>query len=170
MPKRIPQFSSVTHKSLQGSPNARHVASVLTAIDRCREGLVLKCAIKLAVLLAVRLRELCYAKWTEIDLAKEHWIIPPQKKKTRQQHIVPLSRQAIAILRELHVYTGSSRYVFPSPRSLHRCMSENAVNAAFRSLRFKGGSCSYRVMAAGILHEMGLTDGAAVRLRSTHQG
>ena len=75
----------------------------------------------------------------------------------RQPHLVPLSRQAVAILRELKPYTGDSRYVFPSPRTLKRPMSDNAVLAALRRMGYEKSEMTghgFRAMARTILDEV----------------
>ncbi len=82
----------------------------------------------------VRPGELRHAEWNEIDLDAAVWRIPAAKMKMRSEHIVPLSRQSLEILREVHRLTGNGRYVFPSVRSAARPMSENTINAALRRM------------------------------------
>jgi integrase len=113
------------------------VAPLLRAIDEYQGSIVVKCALRLAPLLFVRPGELRHAEWAEIDFEAEQWNIPGMKMKMKEPHIVPLSRQALAVLRELQPLTGASRYVFPSGRSFMRPMSENAVNAALRRMGFE---------------------------------
>jgi integrase len=72
------------------------------------------------------------AEWTEFDLEADEWNITARRMKTREPHLVPLSVQAIAILRELLPLTGSGRYLFPCLRDPARPMSENALNGALR--------------------------------------
>jgi len=106
----------------------------------------------------VRPGELRHAEWSEIDLDKAEWRIPAEKMKMREQHIVPLSRQAVAILRELHPLTGAGKYVFPSVRTSARPMSENTVNAALRRLGYAKDEMTghgFRSMASTLLNEMG---------------
>jgi len=67
---------------------------------------VTKCALQLAPLFFIRPGELRHAEWTEFDLDKAEWRIPAEKMKMKEQHIVPLCTQAIAILNELYAYTG----------------------------------------------------------------
>ena len=75
--------------------------------------LVARCALRLAPLVFVRPGELRAAEWPEFDLDKGEWRIPAERMKARILHIVPLSTQAVAILRELQPLAGSGRYVFP---------------------------------------------------------
>ncbi len=79
--------------------------------------------------------------------------------KMKEQHIVPLSDQAVAILREIQAVTGRGRYVFPSERGGARPMSENTVNAALRRLGYAKTEMTghgFRRMASTLLHELGL--------------
>lgn len=85
-------------------------------------------ALKLLPLVFVRPSELRCAEWSEFDLDGEEWRIPASRMKMREQHIVPLSRQAVALLRELHSVTGSGRYLFPSLRTGERPISNNTLD------------------------------------------
>ena len=75
------------------------------------------CALQLAPLTFVRPGELRYAEWSKIDWDSAQWMISPEKMKMRQDHIVPLSRQALDVLRHIRRLTGNIRYIFPSARS-----------------------------------------------------
>src|SRR3989454_6980415 len=111
----------------------KRVAELLRAIDSYQGFFATKCALQLAPLVFVRPGELRKAQWPEIDLDKGEWRIPAERMKMREQHIVPLSRQAVEILCELEPLTNRSmpsrpnvpRYVFPGGRSRERPMSEN---------------------------------------------
>ncbi|PTU28232.1 tyrosine-type recombinase/integrase [Stenotrophobium rhamnosiphilum] len=157
------------------TPKTRHRASItdptkigplLRAIDGYQGSIVTACALKLAPLLFVRPGELRHAEWSEFDLASAEWRIPAAKMKMRQTHIVPLSMQGIAVLKELNPLTGSSRYVFPSIRSHRDPMSENTVLAALRRMGYSGEEMSghgFRSMASTRLHEMGWPHAAIER-------
>ena len=93
-------------------------------------------AMKLAPMLFVRPGELRTAEWAEIDLEAAEWRIPGDKMKMGVDHIVPLSAQALAILREIHPITGHGQYVFPSMRTGERPMSENTLNACLRGMGY----------------------------------
>jgi integrase len=114
-------------------------------------------ALKLAPLVFVRPGELRKAEWAEIDLEGEEWRIPGAKMKMGVDHIVPLSTQALAILRGVHSITGHGRYVFPSLRSEDRPMSENTLNAALRGMGYSKDihtAHGFRAMARTILDEV----------------
>lgn len=93
-------------------------------------------ALKLAPLVFVRPGELRTAEWAEIDLEAAEWRIPGSKMKMGHDHIVPLCKQAVDILRSIQPLTGGGRYVFPSIRTGQRPMSENTVNSALRALGY----------------------------------
>ena len=136
----------------------RTFADLLRAIHAYSGGFVVACALKLAPLLFVRPGEQRHAEWTEIDLDAGEWRIPAAKMKMRADHFVPLSSQAVAILRDLHALTGRGRYVFPSPRTSDRPMSENALTAALRALGYDGDTMTahgFRGSASTLLHELG---------------
>ena len=82
-------------------------------------------------------RDLRHAEWSEFDLEAAQWRIPAEKMKMGRMHLVPLSRQVVAILRDLEPLTGRGKYLFPSVRSTERPMSENTVNAGLRRMSFE---------------------------------
>lgn len=114
-------------------------------------------ALQLAPLVFVRPGELRSAEWCEIDLKASEWRIPGAKMKMKADHLVPLSAQAVAILRRMHDLTGDGKYVFPSVRTTARCMSENTVNAALRGMGYTKDVMTahgFRAMARTILDEV----------------
>ena len=132
------------------------IGGLLRAIDIYRGAPVTKSALMLAPLVFVRPGELRHAEWTEIDLDTALWNIPAARMKMKDAHLVPLSTQAVAILRELHPLTGRSRYVFPGARSHQRPMSETAILAALRRMGFEKHEMTghgFRAMARTILDE-----------------
>jgi integrase len=136
------------------------VGELLRAIDGYAGHVVTAYALKLAPLLFVRPGEFRHAEWTEFDLEghEPHWRIPAEKMKMGEQHVVPLSKQAVALLRELHPLTGRGKYVFPSLRGGSRPMSENTVNAALRRLGYTTDEMTghgFRSLASTNLNEQG---------------
>lgn len=114
-------------------------------------------ALKVAPLVFLRPGELRTAEWSEINLNTAEWRIPGAKMKMKQDHIVPLSTQAVEILRGLHLITGHGRYVFPSLRTGERPMSENTINAALRGMGFSQDvhtAHGFRAMARTIMDEV----------------
>jgi len=151
----LPPVKESHHASIK-DPQA--IGALLRAIDGYQGSLVTKCALRLAPLLFVRPGELRKAEWTEFNLDGAEWRIPAERMKMREQHIVPLSSQAVAILRELHALTGSRRYVFPGARTNGRPMSENTVNAGLRRLGYAKDEMTghgFRSIASTLLNEQG---------------
>ena len=114
-------------------------------------------ALQLAPLVFVRPGELRSAEWKEFDLTAAEWRIPGSKMKMSNDHIVPLSKQALAILTRMQAMTGGEKYVFPSIRTSDRCMSENTINAALRNMGFDKETMTghgFRAMARTILDEV----------------
>lgn len=141
------------------------VGALLRAIDNYAGTPEVRAALQLAPLVFVRPGELRQAEWSEFDLdvvdaddkPAAVWNIPAQRMKMREAHLVPLTPQAVAILRELKPLTGRGRYVFPSGRGPKRPMSNNAVNAALRRMGFDSDTMTghgFRAMARTILDEV----------------
>lgn len=117
---------------------------------------VTKLALQLLPLVFVRPGELRNAEWSEFDLDAATWSIPAGRMKMRQPHVVPLSRQAVDILRELHEATGTKRLAFPGVRSDEKPLSENTLNAALRSLGYDKDTMTahgFRAVARTLLDE-----------------
>jgi len=109
---------------------------LLRAMDGYQGSFVVKCAMQMQALIFLRPGELRHLEWQEIDLENAQINIPAEKMKLRLPHIVPLSVQAVDILKELQPLTGSGRYVFPNGRTLARPLSENGVLAALRGMGY----------------------------------
>jgi integrase len=147
-------LAPVKHENFAAITDPALVAELLRAIDGFRGTLVVKCALQLAPMFFVRPGELRTAEWVAFDLDKAEWRY--LVTKTRTEHLVPLSTQAVAILRELHALTGQRRYVFPG-RDPNKPMSDAAINAALRRLGYDTKTeitgHGFRAMARTILHE-----------------
>lgn len=147
---------SVTHYGAVLDPV--RVGELLRAIDGYEGQPVTRLAMQLAPHVFVRPGELRHAEWAEIDLDGALWTIPAGKTKMRKDHLVPLSRQAIAILTEARALTGPTGYVFPSIRTRSRPMSDNTINAALRRLGYTTDEMTahgFRAMASTLLNESG---------------
>lgn len=141
-----------------GVTDPKGAGELLRAIDGFTGSFTTRCALRLAPLVFVRPGELRHAEWAEFDFTKAEWRIPAGKMKMKEQHIVPLSRQAIEVLREIQLVTVCGQYVFPSERGGGRPMSENTVNAALRRMGYKSDEMTghgFRSMASTLLHELG---------------
>lgn len=151
------------------------VAELLRVIDGYQGHPVTLAALRLAPLLFQRPGELRAMAWSEVDLEAAEWRIPASRRKVRKAakenprtppHIVPLSTQAVKILRDLQKLTGNNHLVFPGVRTRHRPMSENTVNAALRRLGYTTEQMTghgFRHMASTRLNELGWNPDAIER-------
>lgn len=117
-----------------------------------------RCALKLAALTFVRPGELCRAEWSEMEMDAVVWRIPAHKMKMKRPHIVPLSRQAQDVLRELRTLTGSGSWLFPSRWDKTRHEDGRVLNTALRRMGYDSDVMTahgFRAMAATILSEQG---------------
>jgi integrase len=151
------QLLPVKYEHFKAITDPAKVGELLRAIDTYHGGFVVCCALRLLPLVFTRPGELRHAEWAEIDLAGAVWAIPAAKMKMRADHIVPLSRQALAILAALHPFTGGGRYVFPNGHSPARPMSDVALLAALRRLGYSKEQMTahgFRAMARTLLDEV----------------
>jgi integrase len=133
----------------------KRVAEILRAMDGYEGTLTVRSALRLAPLVFVRPGELRKAEWADIDLDAAEWRYTVTKTNT--PHIVPLSHQAMNILRDLRPLTGLGRFVFPGARSNVRPMSDNAILAAMRRTGIDKDEMSghgFRAVARTILDEV----------------
>jgi integrase len=147
------------HRATIVEPKA--VGELLRAADGYSGSPIVCAALRLAPLVFLRPGELAAAEWDEFDLDAGEWRIPGERMKMQGRHIVPLSRQAVIILRDLHPITGSRRYVFPGVRNRDQHMSRESVRAALVRMGYGPDSDTpmtahgFRGMASTLLHEQG---------------
>ena len=146
---------TVRHRAAVTDP--KDVGPLLLTLDGYQGSPIVRAALQLQPLTFVRPGELRKATWQEIDFRAAEWRIAADRMKMRQPHIVPLSRQALTVLWDLLALTGPNGYLFPSPRTSQRPMSDNAVLAAMRRMGIpKEEMCGhgFRAMARTILDEV----------------
>lgn len=151
-------LAPVVSQSHAAVTDPAQVADLLRALDGYSGQFATRCALRLAPLVFARPGELRHAEWSEFDLDAAEWRIPAHKMKMREAHVVPLSSQAVAILRELQPLTGRGRYLFPGLRTPGEPMSENTVNAALRRMGYDKNTMTghgFRALASTRLNEMG---------------
>lgn len=159
---------------------------LLQRIDDYQQGRELtRLAVSLTLHVFIRSSELRFARWSEIDFRNKIWTIPATREaipdvrysergaKMRTPHIVPLSRQAIDILKQIREISGDQELVFPSIRNPHKPMSENTINKALRLMEYdtKEDVCGhgFRAMACSGLIESGLWSQDAIERQMSHQ-
>jgi len=156
----------------------KRVGQLLRAIEAYEGMPATRAALQLAPLLFVRPGELRKAEWSEFDLDAGEWRIPAERMKRSKEdkangvaHLVPLPTQAVTVLRDLHPLTGHGRYVFPSPRTGERPMSDNAVLSALRRMGFPKEEMTghgFRAMARTMLAERLAVDEAVIEAQLAH--
>jgi integrase len=163
------------------SPRVKHHAAILDpkavgALLRAIEGydghITTKLALQVAPHLFVRPGELRHAEWKEFDFNAAVWRIPAAKMKMRTEHVVPLSRQALAILKEAERYRIKGTFVFPAFRTWLRPMSENTLNAALRRMGYTTDemtSHGFRSTASTLLNESGKWSSDAIERALAHK-
>lgn len=145
-------------KHLGALTKPAEVGALLRNIDEYQGSQVVRFALKLAPHFFVRPGNLRSAEWTEFDFEKREWCIPAKKMKANREHITHLSDQVIEILTELREITGSSKYLFPSPRSNTRQISDVALLAALRRMGYTTEEMTthgFRSIASTNLEQLG---------------
>lgn len=157
-----------TEKRLAAIIVPEEIGNLLKAIDEYPGTYVIRCALRLAPHVFLRPGELRKAEWFEFDLEAAEWRLPIERMKGRQRikdarkgdvgHIVPLSRQAVEVLTDLHRLTGTGRYVFPGLRNRDRPISDAALTNALRRMGYSSDEQTvhgFRHIASTRLHELG---------------
>lgn len=136
---------------------AADLPEFLQRLESYEGALLTKLALRLLLLTFVRTTELRMAEWTEIDFDKAEWRIPAERMKMRDPHIVPLSSQAVAVLRELQKLTGNGKHVFPNEHNFVTFMSENTMLFALYRMGYRSRATGhgFRATASTILNENG---------------
>lgn len=145
------------------------IGKLLRNIDEYKGSEVVRLALKFAPLVFVRPGELRQAKWEEFDLVAGLWTIPAGRMKAKRPHVVPLSEQAMAILQELRK-VHESEYLFPSPMSATRCLSDNGILSAIRRMGYTSEEMTghgFRAMASTNLEQLGY-DVRLIELQLAH--
>lgn len=149
----------------------RQIGPLLRAIWEYQGQATTRAALKLAPITFVRVGNLRKALWSEFDLDAAEWRIPAERMKMKTMHLVPLSKQAIEIIRELRPLTGDGNFLFPSIRTTSRPISENTLNAALRYMGYTKAdinSYGFRAMASSRLNEMSRWNRDAIERQLDH--
>lgn len=163
----------------------KRLPEFLQRIDDYKGRPLTKLAVKLTLLVFIRSSELRFARWNEIDFDNAMWTIPAEREviegvkhshrgsKMRTTHLVPLSRQAIEILKQIYQFSGNHELIFIGDHNPRKPMSENTVNNALRVMGYdtKTEVCGhgFRTMACSSLIESGLWSKDAVERQMSHQ-
>jgi len=136
---------------------AGELPEFLRKLETYHGNLLTKFALRFLLLTFVRTTELRAAEWLEIDWEKAEWRIPAERMKMKDPHIVPLSNQAIAVLRELQTHTGNRQHLFPNQHNMITCMSANTMIYALYRMGYHSRATGhgFRATASTILNENG---------------
>jgi integrase len=150
-------LSTVKKEHFAALTDPTEYAELLRAIDNYRGEATTKAAMQLLALTFQRTKEVRFAEWSQFDFDQALWRIPAEIMKMREAHIVPLSRQAIEVLKGIQALTGKGRLVFPSTTSRERPISENTVVYALARMGYKGRMTGhgFRSVASTLLNEQG---------------
>ncbi|GKW22300.1 integrase [Pectobacterium araliae] len=162
----------------------KHTPELLQRIDSYTGRPLTRLAVELTLLIFIRSSELRFARWSEIDFETSMWTIPPEREpiegvkhshrgsKMRTPHLVPLSRQALVILKQIQQFSGDHELIFIGDHDPRKPMSENTVNKALRVMGYdtKTEVCGhgFRTMACSSLIESGLWSRDAVERQMSH--
>jgi integrase len=136
---------------------AAELPEFLQKLDAYDGAVQTKLALRLLLLTYVRTTELRAAEWKEVNLEKADWRIPAERMKMKEEHIVPLSSQALSVLRELQKHTGNRQYIFPNQHNPSSFMSENTMLFALYRMGYHSRTTGhgFRSTASTILNEHG---------------
>lgn len=149
-PRRQGHFAAIT--------DAAGASALMRAVDAYRGSAIVRLSLLFTAYTFVRQGEMRFSTWEEFDFDKALWTIPARRMKMRREHLVPLSRQVVAVLREVKEVCPDGAYVFMSIRSKGKPLSENTVRMAIRSMGFDNDTMTahgFRAMASSLLNEQG---------------
>ncbi|GME29926.1 MULTISPECIES: tyrosine-type recombinase/integrase [unclassified Pantoea] len=147
----------------------KEIPAFVKALEGYQGSLLTKYATQLLMLTGVRTVELREASWCEFDLDKALWEIPKERMKKRRSHLVPLSSQAVEILKKLKVISGKYQLVFPGRNDVRKPMSDASINKVIKMLGYHGRLTGhgFRHMMSTILHEHGF-ESAWIEMQLAH--
>lgn len=150
--------------------DVKELPQLLRHIEGYKGAATTRLAMKLMAMTFVRTSELIAARWVEFDLESARWDIPAERMKMKTPHIVPLSAQAVNLLKTLQLITGHSKLLFPGERDHEKSMSNNTILKALERMGYKGRMTGhgFRGVASTQLHEMGF-EHAHIELQLAHQ-
>ena len=149
-PKVVKNFASIKEPKIIGA--------LLRDIEMYTGNLIVRFALRVAPYVFVRPGELRRAEWSEFNLEGSEWRIPAARMKMKEQHIVPLARQVVSLLKDLHQYTGHCTFVFPSMRANTAPISDMTLLAGLRRMGYGKEEMTvhgFRSMASTLLNEQG---------------
>lgn len=154
VPSEILKPREVQHRAAMAD---RDLPEFLRKLDHYEGDMQTVQALRLVLLTATRPGEVRGARWPEFDLDAALWIIPAERMKMRHEHRVPLSVQAVEVLRTMQPHSDGGGLVFPSPSYRSKPLSENTLNSALARMGFKGSATAhgFRALFSTVANECG---------------
>ncbi|MEA1063427.1 tyrosine-type recombinase/integrase [Erwinia sp. HR93] len=162
----------------------KRIPELLERLSNYKGRLITRLAVELTLLTFIRSSEMRFARWSEINFERSEWTIPGIRKpipgvkhsergmKMKTEHIVPLSKQALNVFKQLYILSGNGEVIFPSDHDPKKVMSENTINSALRVMGYdtKTEVCGhgFRTMARGALSESKLWNDDAIERQLSH--
>ncbi len=164
-------LKAFTHQGFKTITDPKRIGELMRALYEYHGDYSTKWALIFMAHTFVRSSNIRFAKWEEIDFKNGVWIIPAHKMKTRQDHILPLSDQALGVLREVEPYTRDSRFIFPSSLGRTKPLSENTLNTALKRMGFGGEIVAhgFRAMFSTLAYESGKFRGEVIEALLAHK-
>ena len=164
-------LKSFKHTPMRTITDQQRIGELMRALHEYHGEYSTKWALLFMAHTFVRSSNIRFAEWKEIDFKNRVWVIPSHKMKTRVEHTLPLTNQAIKILKEIEPYTKESKYIFPSSLGHSRALSENTLNTALKRLDFGGEIVShgFRSMFSTLAYESGKFRGEVIEALLAHK-
>ena len=164
-------LQTFTHIPMRTITDPQRIGELMRALNSYHGDYSTKWALLFMANTFVRSANIRFATWEEIDFKNRVWVIPAHKMKTKTEHRLPLSDQAIGILKEIEPYTIDANYIFPSSLGRTKALSENTLNTAFKRLGFGNEIVShgFRSMFSTLAYESGKFRGEVIELLLAHK-
>ena len=164
-------LKTFTHTPMRTITDPKTIGELMRALSVYHGDYSTKWALLFMANTFVRSANIRFAEWSEIDFKNRVWVIPADKMKTKVEHILPLSDQAIAILKEVEPHTYDSKFIFPSSLGRTKTLSENTLNTALKRIGFGNEIVShgFRSMFSTLAYESGKFRGEVIEALLAHK-
>ena len=164
-------LKSFTHTPMRTITDPQRIGELMRALYKYHGEYSTKWGLIFMAHTFVRSANIRFAEWSEIDFKNKLWVIPDDKMKGRIEHRLPLTDEAINILREIEPYTKDSKYIFPSSLGRNRALSENTLNTAFMRIDFHSEIVphGFRSMFSTLAYESGDFRGEVIEALQAHK-
>jgi len=164
-------LQSYKHTPMRTITDPKRIGELMRALHNYHGEYSTKWALLFMAHTFVRSSNIRFAEWKEIDFKKSVWVIPSHKMKTKIEHTMPLSKEAITILEEIEPYTRDSKYIFPSSLGRDKTLSENTLNTALKRLDFGDEIVShgFRSMFSTLAYDSGKFRGEVIEALLAHK-